>query len=140
MKGKDHMKARRNNAVICAALVMSLTAFSLTGCDNEAARVSENIRVDADNFNIRRRVTVINCRSDAVILQMEGCMSITDSSNRLDIIVELPDGSYEKHIIKLNDWTTWVVEQIESAEEDKYTYKLNFLPKMIPGVEITSDD
>ena len=44
------------------------------------------------------------------------------------------------NIIKLNDWTTWIVEQVESTEENKYAYKLNFLPKMVPGVEITSDD
>ena len=120
--------------------IMMISFVMITGCDNEADRVSQSIRVDADNFNIRRRVTVINCRTDKIILQTEGCMSITDSNGRLDIIVELPNETYEKHIIKLNEWTCWTVEQLESAEENKYNYKWNFLPQMIPGVEITSDD
>ena len=121
-------------------LVM-ITALLLVGCsDREADRVSYNIAQDADNFNIRRRVTVINCRSDEIILQCEGCMSISDNSDRLDVIVELPDGTYQKHIIKLNEWTCWTVEQIQASETDKYNFEWNFLPKMIPGVKITSKD
>lgn len=126
--------------IAACLLICSISLIGLTGCDNEAARVSQNIRTDADNFNIRRRITVINCRSDKVILTMEGCMSISDNSDRLDVIVELPNGTYEKHIIKLNEWTCWTLEQIEASEENKYAYKFNILPKMVPGVEITSDD
>lgn len=121
------------------ALIIAVCILGLTGCEErESNIVSHNIALEADNFNIRRRVTVINCRSDEVILQCEGCMSISDNSDRLDVIVELPDGSYQKHIIKLNEWTCWTVEQIESKETDKYNYYWNFMPETVPGIKITN--
>lgn len=122
--------------LVVAILLVSV----LSGCEPEVNRVDYNIRQDADNFNIRRRVSVINCRSDKVILQCEGCMSITDKDDRLDVIVELPDGTYQKHIIKLNEWTCWTVEQIEAKQEDKFNFEWNFLPQTIPGVKITSKE
>ena len=126
---------------IAVIVALSILGCSLTGCDaRESEKVSYNIALEADNFNVRRRVTVINCRSDEVLLQCEGCMSISDNRDRLDIIVELPDGSYQKHIVKLNEWTCWTVEQIEASETDKYNYYWNFLPKAVPGVKITSVD
>lgn len=124
---------------IAVIVALSILGCSLTGC-RESDKVSRNIALEADNFNVRRRVTVINCRSDEVLLQCEGCMSISDNKDRLDIIVELPDGSYQKHIVKLNEWTCWTVEQIVSSETDKYNYYWNFLPKAVPGVKITSVD
>lgn len=124
---------------IAVIVALSILGCSLTGC-RESDKVSHNIALEADNFNVRRRVTVINCRSDEVLLQCEGCMSISDNKDRLDIIVELPDGSYQKHIVKLNEWTCWTVEQIVSSETDKYNYYWNFLPKAVPGVKITSVD
>ena len=97
---------------------------------------------DANNFNIRRRITVFNMRSDKVLLQMEGCFAIeTDKdAGELDVICELPDGTYQKHFIYLNDWTMYTVEQLDSSEEDKYSYELNFLPEMLPGVSIVNKD
>ena len=56
------------------------------------------------------------------------------------MICELPDGTYQKHFIYLNDWTMYTVEQLDSSEEDKYSYELNFLPEALPGVSIVSKD
>lgn len=88
------------------AVVGIIAAFGLSGC-TERGQVSYNLSQDADNFNVRRRVTVINMRSDKVLLQMEGCLSIkTDpDTNELNVIAELPNGEYQKHFIYLNDWT-----------------------------------
>lgn len=38
-----------------------LTACILTGCATEAERVSYNLSQEADNFNVVRQLTVINC-------------------------------------------------------------------------------
>lgn len=139
------MNITKRRVAFVAALIVSILAIvtvcCLSGC-TERGQVSYNLSQDADNFNVRRRVTVINMRSDKVLLQMEGCLSIkTDpDTNELNVIAELPNGEYQKHFIYLNDWTMYTVEQIDSTKTDKYNYEFNFLPQELPGVKITSKD
>lgn len=123
------------------AVVGIIAALGLSGC-TERSQVSYNLSQDADNFNVRRRVTVINIRSDKVLLQMEGCLSIeTDTeTNELSVIAELPNGKYQKHFIYLNEWTMYTVEQIDSTKTDKFNYEFNFLPQELPGVKVTSKE
>lgn len=113
-------------------LIILLTAMLLilAGC-NEAERVSSNISKEADNFNITRRVTVFNTRTDKILLEIIGNLSIQHSSGDVDVIVEVAPGTYKKHFVSLNDWTTYVVEDISGAFVDKYHYEINFLPEMI---------
>ena len=108
----------------------------LTGC-NEADRVSTNVSKEADNFNVTRRVTVFNTRSDTVLLEIIGNLSIKHSSGDVDIIVEVAPNQYRKHFVSLNDWTTYVVEDISGAYVDKYHYEVNFLPEMIIPITFT---
>ena len=128
------MKIARK-AVLVTLLVFNL---SLVGC-TEADRVSQNLSQEADNFNVVRQLTVINCLEGDVLFQMTGKMSITaDTEDRqLEIIVEDEDGSYKKHFVGLSDNVTYVVEQVSAKSVDKYKYTLNYNPKMwIPvGVE-----
>ena len=108
----------------------------LTGC-NQADRVSTNVSKEADNFNVTRRVTVFNTRSDTVLLEIIGNLSIKHSSGDVDIIVEVAPNQYRKHFVSLNDWTTYVVEDISGAYVDKYHYEVNFLPEMIIPITFT---
>ena len=111
----------------------------LAGC-NQADRVSTNVSKEADNFNVTRRVTVFNTRSDTVLLEIIGNLSIKHSSGDVDIIVETGPGVYKKHFVSLNDWTTYVVEDISGAFVDKYHYEINFLPEMIIPFTITQNN
>lgn len=92
---------------------------------------------EADNFNIVRQITVINCIQNDVLFQMSGKMSITADreDNQLEIIVE-DNGRYSKHFIGLSDNVTYVVEDLNlgANEVSKYRYYINYNPKMwIPG-------
>ena len=117
-----------------------IVTMTLTGC-TQSGRVSENISQEADNFNIVRRITVINARTDTVLLQLTGTFSLRNNSeNELEVICELEDGKYQKHYVYLNEYTLYVVEDLSGSNVSKYSYELNFLPEMIPGVKITSKD
>lgn len=50
-----------------------MLASTLCGC-SEAWKVRYNLNQEADNFNIQRRITVLNARSDKVLLEMEGSL------------------------------------------------------------------
>ena len=126
--------------VIILAMVLCLTVF--TGCEmTEADKVSYNVSKEADNFNVTRRLVVINARSDEPVFELVGNFSISNTAHdELAITVEVADGVYKKHYVYLNDWTLYVVEDVSGAYVDKYHYEVNFLPEMIIPVTFTSTD
>jgi hypothetical protein len=133
---------KRKTKTIIGILTVVLFAIMLlcTAC-RESERVGYNISQQADNFNVVRRITVFNCRSDTVLFQLTGTFSLQNSGkNELEVICELPDHTYTKHFIYLNEWVTYTVEDMSGTHVSKYSYELNFLPDMIPGVKITSND
>lgn len=111
-----------------------LTVGVLAGCETEASRVEYNLTQEADNFNIVRQLTVINCLQGDVLFQMTGKMSITADveDNQLEIIVENDDGNYTKHFVGLSDNVTYTIEDLNLGKNDvkKYKYTLNFNPNM----------
>lgn len=123
----------KKSRIILALLSVLLTVTVFTGCETEAQRVSYNLSQQADNFNIVRQLTVINCIEGDVLFQMTGKMSITadTADNQLEIIVE-DNGTYVKHFVGLSDNVTYVVEDLNlgANEVNKYKYTLNFNPKM----------
>ena len=128
---------------ILIAIIITVMAFAFAGCETEAQRVSYNLSQEADNFNIVRQLTVINCIEGDVLFQMTGKMSITadTADNQLEIIVE-DNGTYVKHFVGLSDNVTYVVEDLNLGDNavSKYQYTLNFNPKMWIPVEIETID
>lgn len=114
------------------AIILIMLCALLTGC-SEAERVSYNLSQEADNFNVVRQLTVINCITGDTLFQMTGKMSITADTedNQLEIIVE-DEGTYVKHFVGLSDNTTYVVEDLNLGDNEvsKYRYTLNFNPNM----------
>jgi hypothetical protein len=113
------------------------------GCETEAERVSYNLSQQADNFNIVRQLTVMNCIKGDVLFQMTGKMSIEADSedNQLEIIVE-NNGTYVKHFVGLSDNVTYVVEDLNLGDNavSKYKYTLNFNPNMWLPVDVQRID
>lgn len=121
-------------------LAVVLFAFILLyGC-TEAERVSSNVSQQADNFNVIRRLTVLNARSDKPLFELVGAFSFTLENDRIIAVVETGPGEYKKHSVGLNDWTLWVIEDVSGAEVDKYHYEVNFLPAMIVPVTFINED
>jgi len=127
---------------ILGVLLVATMAIGLVGC-SQAARVEHNLTKEADNFNIVRELTVINCIEGDVLFQMSGKMSITADmeDNQLEIIVE-DNGKYVKHFIGLSDNVTYVVEDLNLGDNavSNYQYTLNFNPKMWIPVEVETID
>ena len=115
--------------IIVIAIIM---IFTFTAC-TEADIASYNLSKQADNFNIVRQLTVINCIEGDVLFQMTGKLSIyvDSTANQLEITVE-DNGTYVKHFVGLSDNVTYVVEDLNlgANEVNKYKYTLNFNPNM----------
>lgn len=127
------------NKFIAMILAATVLAASVTGC-READKVSYNVSQEADNFNVIRRLVVINARTDKPMFELVGAFSFNLDNNRIVATVETGKNQYKKHSVGLTDWTLWSVEDLEGASVDKYHYEVNFLPEMIVPVTFTSKD
>lgn len=126
--------------IITIALSIILILCAMSAC-KQSERVSYNIGKEADNFNVTRRLAVINARTDKPVFELIGNFSLhNNSTNELEIICETEKGVYKKHFVYLNEWTMYVVEDISGAYVDKYHYEVNFLPEMIIPITFTSID
>lgn len=127
---------KRIKAIISIAVILTVICiapfFSGCGCNNESYKVDYNITEEAENFNVYRRVTVINCIKGDTLFELEGRMNINAdrADNQLEIIVEVEEGEYKKHFIGLSDNVTYTVEDISGSEVSKYHYEINYNPKM----------
>ena len=122
------------------ATMLATTLLALSGC-SEAERVSSNLALESDNFNVVRKVTVLNAITNDTMFEMTGKMSIkADTADKqLEIVVE-DNGKYQKHIIGLSDNVSYVVQDLDVKDVDKYHYSINFNPKMWVPVAPTYSD
>ena len=128
--------------ILSSMAVVVLSAAMLAGC-TEASQVSYNVSQEADNFNVLRRFAVINTRTDNVEFELIGAFSLqveNSHDNQVEVVVELEDGTYKKHIIGMNENTMYVVEDLGGAEVNKYKYEVNYIPETIVPFTITEND
>ncbi len=115
---------KRKMSVLMVAMMVAVMMVS--GC-TEADRVNENLSKQADYFECERKITVYNARTDMIILEAEGYMSISNNtSGELVCTVKTGPNEYKKNYIYLNQYTMYVVEDITGTHTDPYHYKLYF--------------
>lgn len=122
---------------ILITITILIALLGMAGC-TQADKVSENLSQEADNFNVVRQLTVINCLQGDVLFQMTGKLSIyaDTEDNQLEVIVEDENGKYQKHLIGLSDNVTYTVEQKRYEDVSNYRYTLNFNPDMWFPVDV----
>ena len=119
-------------AVLLAIVVM---ATCLVGC-TEADNINHNLSQAADNFQVTRKITVYNARTDMIILEMEGNMSLSNNTtNELVVTCMTGPNQYKKNYVYLNEYVIYVVEDITDTVTDPYHYKVHFYTA-IPDIDI----
>ena len=93
------MKRRATKRIAALMAIVILVCFAATGC-TEADQVSANISQEADNFNVTRKLTVLNARTDTILLELTGTFALkNNSSNELEVIIETAEGKYQKDYV-----------------------------------------
>ena len=111
---------------IAFIMVLASVCVILVGC-SEADKVNANISKQADYFETERKITVYNARTDKIILEAEGFMSISNNStNELVVTCKVGPNTYKKNYVYLNNHTMYVVEDITGTHTDPYHYKMYF--------------
>lgn len=126
----------KNKKFIAIAVSLSLAASMLfVGC-SEADKANYNISKQADYFESERKLTVYNARTDTIILETEGYMSISNNdSGELVCTVKTGKSTYKKNYVYLNENTMYVVEDITGTHTDPYHYKMYFHTEQPVSVE-----
>lgn len=121
---------------ILATFAITMIIFTFSGC-SEADKVNANLSKQADYFECERKITVYNARTDNIILEAEGYMSISNNSNNeLVITVKTGANEYKKNYVYLNAYTMYAVEDITGTHTDPYHYKLYWHTEVLPDVEV----
>lgn len=122
---------------IIMVMVLICTCFIFTSCMNGAAtNVNYNLSQAADNFEVARKITVYNARTDLIIMEMEGYMSLSNNStSELVVTCKTGENEYKKNYVYLNEYVIYVVEDITSTVTDPYHYKIHFYTA-IPDIDI----
>ena len=125
------MKKKILTTIAVAILVIAFAFILmgvLTGCvHTEADVVNSNLSKQADYFGCERKITVYNARTDTIILEAEGYMSISNNyADELVVTFKVGPNEYKKNYIYLNDYTLYVVEDITGTHTDPYHYKMYF--------------
>lgn len=133
---KRNRKIYKVVAIAAAMLLALVIVLLLTAC-SEADKVNANISKQADYFESERRITVYNARTDKIILEAEGYMSISNNGNsELVVTCKVGPGEYKKNYIYLNGYTLYVVEDISGTHSDPYHYKMYFHTEFPIDVEV----
>ena len=121
--------------IFALLLVLVCLVGCFTGC-TKAGNVNHNLSQAADNFEVVRKITVYNARTDMIIMEMEGLMSLSNNgANELVVTCRTGINEYKKNYVYLNNYVIYVVEDITGAVTDPYHYKIHFYTAL-PDVDL----
>ena len=120
---------------IIALVLTTVCLFSFVSC-TAAENVNHNLSQAADNFEVLRRITVYNARTDLIVMEMEGYMSLSNNTSS-ELIVTCKTGvnEYKKNYVYLNEYVIYVVEDITGTNTNPYHYKVHFYGAL-PDIDI----
>jgi hypothetical protein len=132
MKNKGDNIMKKILAIIMAVIIMCTCFTACTAAEN----VNHNLSQAADNFQVARKITVYNARTDLIVMEMEGYMSISNNAtNELVVTCRTGTDEYRKNYVYLNEYVIYVVEDITGTVTDPYHYKIKFYGA-IPDIDI----
>lgn len=142
------MKNVFNNATnwkkLTASLVAAAGLVSLTGCFPEKASdiASRNLSAAADNFEVNRRIVLVNTISDKYLIAVEGrCSFEVDApKSKLDVTCQTGPREFKKFNYGLSRNVTFFSEQLEPVAVNTYHYRVDYRPQtIVPDIRVHGD-
>ena len=107
--------------IIAAVTAVCMMAASMTGC-TEAERATYNVQKEADYFNVERRLSVINARTDKPILELIGYFSLSNNSDNELVIT--PAGTVVLHGIFTEIIGNFIYKPVNSENDRAFAVYL----------------
>lgn len=122
-----------------AAGVLALGTI-LAGCSSttDADKVSENIAIEAEQFNVQRTIVAVNGITGQNLLYVEGRCSFEVDGRRFDLTCKYGPDEYRKHTLVLGDQDSVYVAMEKAIDVSEYHTKIVIKPQnVIPEFEIS---
>jgi hypothetical protein len=130
------MKTLTKKIATVSALALAGT-LALTGCTPESQVVSENISKEADSFNVQRKITVLNTRTDKFMFYAEGRCSVERDNGWLIAVCRHSADQYRKHLIGPATDAFPMVEQLAPIDASRYHTLIVMKPEgIIPDIQL----
>lgn len=113
-----------------------VSSLFLTGCEDQATRVSRNIVNEANDFGLYRRLAVINMLDDTALFELTGFFSLDDKGDRITVTVQSGPDSFERHMINTPELVFWIVEDLNDIEVDPFTRSIVIRPEMFMNFDL----
>ena len=116
-------------------LVALFGVFGMSSCTKEDT-IQHNLLKDTGNFKTYRKITVINLRSDKILMEFEGYLTTKlDSEKDVNIMIMTGPNTYQLHYVRLANEITYCCEQLDNTSTDPYHWKVTIYA-ILPEVEI----
>lgn len=123
-------------SVALAALALAGVGV-LSGCTSDADKVSENISIAAENFEVQRSIKGINAITDTPAFDVEGRCSIERVEDRLQVICKHGPDDYRKHELGLADNVYYASVQLDGIDVSEYHTRIVIKPEnLLPDFDL----
>ena len=129
-----------NHSVILLSVFFISISIGISACTSnvtDAQIASKNLSLEADSFQIVRRVVFYDSIQGRYLLSIEGRCSIDIEAKNLEVTCKTSNTEYKKHFLGLADNVTFFAEQLKPSNVSEYRYKVIFKPEsIIPDVDL----
>lgn len=116
--------------------LMFVVLFGLTSCEAKENVIQHNLLNETGNFKTYRKITIINLRSDKVLMEFKGYLtSKLDEEGDVNIMIMVAPDKYQLHYVRLADEITYLSEQIDNTSTDAYHWEINIYA-ILPEVKV----
>ena len=107
-------------------VILATSVLALVGCTKTKV-ATHNIQKGADNFQIYRRMTFINLRTDKILYEAEGYFSLQDTregGSEIGLTFMIGPGEYKLDYFSIDANVAYVIEQVENTTMDPYHWHI----------------
>lgn len=120
--------------IILVILILLSMSF-IYGCTRSSERAAYNLDIEAEEFQLTRRIAAVNGITDKPLFEIVGQCSIETSSSyvsgMLEVVCKTGFNKFTKHFVYLSDNVLIVVEQLEGIDVPQYHYQIIFAPQSL---------
>lgn len=122
--------------ILLTISLMFVLLFGLTSCEPKENTIQHNLLNETGNFKTYRKITIINLRSDKVLMEFKGYLtSKLDKEGDVNIMIMVAPDKYQLHYVRLADEITYLSEQIDNTSTDAYHWEINIYA-ILPEVKV----
>jgi hypothetical protein len=124
-----------------------VAAIGVAGCTSSADKVSKNLSIEAEKFNVPRRIVGVNGITDKVEFEVQGFCSIEgDGLGNLNALIVIckdrtpgQKPTYTKHYVGMSDNMFFISTQLQGINVSEFRTKIVLKPQnIVPDLDLVT--